>query len=294
MRVFITGASGFVGAAVVRELVDVGHQVVALARSDSSAAALRAAGLEVLRGALEDLDVLRAGAADSAGVIHLAFDHDVSKFAESARVEALALEALAAAIEGSERALVVSSGVLGLRTERDESPPFPRKAGMQTALAYATRGVRVSLVRNAPFVHGPGDTHGFVPRLIALARQKGVAGYAGDGTRRWPAVHRLDAARLYRLALEKAPAGASVHAVGEEGVSLRAIAEHIGRHLNLPVASIAPSEVAPHFGEFFAMMFNRGDSPSSSTITRQLLGWEPTHAGILDDIDEGHYFAAAR
>jgi nucleoside-diphosphate-sugar epimerase len=296
MRVFVTGASGFIGSAVVPELIGAGHQVVGLARSDPSAAVLAAAGAEVQRGDLDDLDGLRAGAAKADGVIHLAFIHDFSKFEASARTDQRAIEALGTALEGSDKPLVVASGVLGLApgrlaSERDThaSGVSPRVAGMQTALSFLARGVRSSLVRLAPTVHGRGD-HGFVARLVAIAREKGVSGYVGDGANRWPAVHRLDAARLFRLALERAPTG-PLHAIAEEGIPTRVIAEVIGRHLEVPVASVSPGDAAAHFGflgAFFAI-----DSRASSTLTRELLGWQPVHPGLIADLDEGHYFDGA-
>jgi nucleoside-diphosphate-sugar epimerase len=297
MRVFVTGASGFIGSAVVPELLGAGHQVIGLARSDASAAALAAAGAEVQRGDLDDLDGLQASAARSDGVIHLAFTHDFSKFEASARAEQCAIQALGAALEGSGRPLVIASGVFGVAlgrvaTERDEPAPgvSPRVAGMQTALSFVERGVRSSLVRLPPTVHGRGD-HGFVARLVAIAREKGVSGYVGDGASRWPAVHRLDAARVFRLALENAPAG-PLHAIAEDGVPTRAIAEVIGRHLNVPVASVSPADAAAHFGFLGALL--GVDSRASSTLTRELLGWQPVHPGLIADLDEGHYFDAVR
>jgi nucleoside-diphosphate-sugar epimerase len=296
MRIFVTGASGFIGSAVVPELLGAGHRVIGLARSDAAAQALAAAGAEVQRGALDDLDSLRAGAAKADGVIHLAFIHDFSRFAESAQIDQRAIETLGAALEGSERPLAIASGTLLLKpgrlvTEEDQpdfaAPASPRIAGVKSALSFATRGVRAAIVRLAPSVHGRGD-HGFVHRLVELARAKGVSGYIGDGANRWPAVHRLDAARLFRLALEKAPAGSAVHAIGDEGVPIREIAEVIGRHLKLPVASIAPKDAADHFA--WLAGFLATDAPASSAITRKRLGWQPTHPGLLADLDEGHYF----
>ncbi|WP_394831048.1 SDR family oxidoreductase [Pendulispora rubella] len=296
MRVFVTGASGFIGSAVVPELISAGHHVVGLARSEASAAALRAAGAEVLRGDLEDLDSLRAGAAASDGVIHLAFIHDFSQFEASARTDHRAIEALGGALEGSGKPLVVAGGLLGIApgrvaTERDEHGPdsfvSPRQAGVRAALSFASRGVRSSIVRLAPSVHGPND-RGFLAMLIDIARTKGVAGYVGEGTARWPGVHRLDAGRLFRLGLEKAPAGSFLHGAADEGVRVRAIAEVIGRHLNLPVAPIGPENAGEHFG-WFAPLLGM-DSPASNALTRELLDWNPTHPGLLEDLDAGHYF----
>jgi nucleoside-diphosphate-sugar epimerase len=296
MRVFVTGASGFIGSAVVPELIGAGHQVVGLARSEASAAALEAAGAEVRRGHLGDMDTLRAGATASDGVIHLAFIHDFSQFEASVRTDQRAIETLGAALEGSKRPFLIASGTLGLRpgrvvTEEDgpdpKLPEFPRFASARMALSFATRGVRSSVVRLAPSVHGKGD-HGFVPHLVTVAREKGVSGYIGDGQNRWPAAHRLDVARLFRLALEKAPAGHSLHGIAEEGVRIRDIAEVIGRHLKLPVVSVAPSDAANHFG--FLAAFLALDAPASNALTRKLLDWQPTHPGLLEDLDQGHYF----
>jgi nucleoside-diphosphate-sugar epimerase len=292
MRVLLTGASGFIGSAIVPELLGAGHPVVGLARSDASAAAVAAAGAEVHRGALDDLDSLRAGAAAADGVIHTAFIHDFSDMPASARTDLRAIETLGAALEGSDRPLVITSGVAvlpvgGAGTERDEpdrgSAGAHRIASEDAALALAARGVRSSVVRPAPSVHGEGD-HGFVAALIGIARETGVSGYVGDGANRWPAVHRLDTARLYRLAVESAPAGSVLHAVAEEGVPTREIAEVIGRHLDLPMAAVAPE----HFGwlgGFFA-----ADLRASSALTRELLGWEPAHLGLIEDLEQGHYF----
>ncbi|WNE96378.1 SDR family oxidoreductase [Streptomyces luomodiensis] len=294
MRVFVTGASGFIGSAVVPELIDAGHHVLGLARSDASAAALAAAGAEVHRGSLEDLDSLHAGAAASDGVIHLAFVHDFSRFAEAARTDLAAIEAIGGALEGTDRPFVITTGVLGLApgrvaTERDAQDPAatPRAAAHQAMLSLASRGVRSSVVRPAPSVHGEGD-RGFVPTLIDIARAKGVSGYVGDGSNRWPAVHRLDAAHLYRLALEKAPAGSALHAVAEEGIPVRTLAEAIGRHLGLPVAAISPEDAGEHFGWLAPMV--AADGSASSDLTRELVGWQPTRPGLLDDLGEGHYF----
>ena len=296
MRVFVTGASGFIGSAVVPELIGAGHQVLGLARSDASADALAAAGAEVQRGALDDLDSLRAGATASDGVIHLAYIHDFSNLAASARADLGAVETLGDALEGSDRPLVITSGTLSLpagrvATERDTpdagSAGSHRIASEQAALALAARGVRSSVVRLSPSVHDEGD-HGFVPALIDIARDKGVSGYIGDGSNRWPAVHRLDAARLFRLALETAPAGSVLHGAADEGVAVRVIAEVVGRHLDLPVVAIAPEDAGEHFGWLGG--FLAADVPASSALTRELVGWQPTHPGLIDDLEAGHYF----
>lgn len=294
MRVFVTGASGFIGSATVADLLAAGHEVLGLARSDSSAAAITAAGAEVRRGSLEDLDSLRAGAADSDGVIHTGYIHDFSDIVASGRIDLKAIETLGAELAGSDRPLVIAAGVLGLAsaraaTEEDRYAPGSnhRVASEEAALALAGDGVRSSVLRLPPSVHGEGD-HGFVPQLIAIARERGVSGYPGDGSNRWPAVHRRDAARLFRLAVESAPAGNVLHGIGEEGIATRQIAETIGRHLEIPTASIPGDEVEDHFGwigRFFAM-----EGTASSTWTRSHLGWDPTHPGLIEDLDQGHYF----
>jgi len=307
MHVFVTGASGWIGSAVVPELIAAGHQVTGLARSESSADALAAAGARVHRGTLDDLDELREAAAASDGVIHLAFKHDMAfsgGFQDAADADRRAVEALGEALAGSGRPLAIASGTLGLApgrvaTERDgHSPdaaaalvsgPRTRWATAELVLSLASRGVRSSVVRLPPTNHGPGD-NGFVATLVAIARDKGVSGYIGDGTNRWPAVHRLDSARLFRLALEQAPAGSTLHAVADEGVPIRAIAEVIGRHLNLPVASVPRGNAGEHFTWLAA--FLAADSPASSALTRDLLGWQPTHPGLIDDLDQGHYFSS--
>lgn len=292
MRVFVTGASGFIGSAVVSELIAAGHEVLGLARSDSSAQAVAASGAQVHRGDIEDLESLRAGAASADGVIHLAFNHDFNDYAGAAQTDRRAIDAIGEALAGSGRPFVVTSGLAGFAlgrtmTEDDAAPADAPRFSEHAALAFTSRGVRVSVLRLPPSVHGEGD-HGFVPRLIDIAREKGVAGFPGDGSNRWPAVHRFDAARLFRLALESAPAGARLHAVGDGGVPVRDIAGAIGRHLGLPVTSIAPETALDHFGwlgAFFSL-----DVPASSTITGELLGWQATRPGLLEDLAEGHYF----
>jgi len=292
MRIFVTGASGWIGSAVVRELIGAGHEVLGLARSDASATAVADLGAEVLRGDLNDADVLRAGALDSDGVIHLAFV--VPSVTEGAtRTDARAIEAFAASLAGSGKPLVVSGATLArpgrLATERDEliaaGPIAARIANMQAALAAADRGVRACLVMLPRSVHGEGERHGFIPQLIARARANGVAGYLGDGASRWPAVHVQDAAALYRLVVEQAPAGAVLNAVGDEGVPVREIAEAIGRQLNLPAQSRPASDF-----EGMPVPLLSTDMPASSAITQELLGWKPSHPGLIEDIEQGHYF----
>jgi len=295
MRVFVTGASGFIGSAIVRELIGAGHEVLGFARSDAAAGALAAAGAQVHRGDLEDLDSLRSGVAMSDGVIHTAFNHDFSNFKANCETDRRAIETMGAVLEGSERPLIVTSGT-GLLTPgilateaTMQNSMSPRVASEEAAVAIAARGVRVSVVRLPPSVHGEGD-HGFVPMLIGIAREKGVSVYQGEGQNRWPAVHRFDAARLFRLALEKGAAGARYHGVAEEGVPFREIAGVISRRLNLPLVSKAPGEAAAHFGWFahFAAIDNR----ASSQQTREQLGWQPTGPGLIEDIDQPYYFQA--
>jgi nucleoside-diphosphate-sugar epimerase len=292
MRVFITGATGFVGSAIVQELLSAGHQVLGLARSDGSADALGRAGAEVLRGSVGDLDCLRRGAAEADGVIHTAFNHDFSKFAENCEEDRRAIETLGAVLEGSERPLLVTSGLAmlaegRLAIEADKpGPGFPRRSEAAAA-AVAERGVRAATVRLPPSTHGAGD-HGFVPFLIQLAREKGVSAYIGDGSNRWAATHRFDAARVYRLALERGAADGPYHAIAEEAVPFKAIAESIGRHLNLPVSALSPDEAQAHFGWF--AMFAGMDVPASSAHTRSILGWAPTGPTLLQDLDEAGYF----
>ncbi|HXB17048.1 MAG TPA: SDR family oxidoreductase [Solirubrobacteraceae bacterium] len=301
MRVFVTGASGFIGSAVVQDLRGAGHEVIGLARSDASAEALADAGAQVHRGSLGDLDSLRSGAEASDGVIHLAYIHDFSKMADNVRVDRAAIEALGAALAGSDRPLVIASGTLFLApagrtaTEADTGDPSDdavggRRLNEQLLLSLAGRGVRSASVRLTPTVHGEGD-HGFVPIIIGVAREKGISGYVGDGSSRWPAVHRLDAARLFRLALESAPAGTVLHAVAEEGVPTREIAEEIGRGLEIPVSSVPAEAALEHFGFLGALL--GVDSPASSALTRERFGWEPEQPGLIEDLDAGHYFRTA-
>ncbi|HSS03890.1 MAG TPA: SDR family oxidoreductase [Solirubrobacterales bacterium] len=296
MRIFVTGASGWIGSALVPKLVQGNHQVVALARSDASAAALVSAGAEVLRGDIDDLDTLRGGADRSDGVIHLAFKHDVvfspAGMAAAAWTDRQAIDAIGETLAGSDRPFVVASGTPAVpgrvATERDEpsavGPAAPRGANAQAVIAMAARGVRSSVVRLPRSVHGQGDGHGFIARLIAIAREKGVSGYVGEGSSRWPAVHVLDAAQLFCLAVENAQPESVLHAVGDEGVPTREIAAVIGRRLNMPTASV-PAE---DFG--FLGMVLAGDAPASSALTRELLGWRPVQPGLIDDLDKGHYF----
>ncbi len=296
MRVFVTGATGFIGSAIVQELIGAGHQVVGLSRSATSDQALAAAGAQAHRGSLDDLDSLRRGAAASEGVIHAAFNHDFTAYATAGETDRRAVEALGAGLVGTGHPFVITSvttlltpGRLG--TEDDAPDPATASAtripSEEAALALAAQGVRASAVRLPPSVHGDGD-HAFVPALIAIARQHGVSAYVGDGRNRWPAVHRLDAARLFRLALEQGVAGSRYHAVGDEGVPVRDLAEVIGRHLSLSVISKTAEEAAGHFT--WLAPFLVLDNPISSVLTQQRLGWQPSQLGLLADLDLGSYF----
>ncbi|MEU6772370.1 SDR family oxidoreductase [Streptomyces sp. NPDC046759] len=302
MRIFVTGASGWIGSALVPELLDAGHQVVGLARSDASAAALTVAGAEVVRGTVDDLDLLRDAAAASDGVIHLAFKHDIAfsgDFKGAAEADRRAVDVFGDALAGSDRPFVLASGLAGLApgrvaTERDMPTPDDsaitiRAATAQQVLGFASRGIRSTVVRLSPTCHGEGD-NGFMATLVSIARDKGVSGYIGDGTNRWPAVHRLDAARLFALAVERAPAGSVLHGVAEEGIAIRDVAEVIGRNLDVPVVSVAPEGAARHFT--WLAGFIGLDVPASSALTRELLGWQPAQPGLLEDFDKGHYFSA--
>ena len=295
MRIFLTGATGFVGTAIIKELLSAGHQVLGLTRSDKGVEALTAAGVEPHHGTLEDLDRLRTGAESTDGTIHCGFIHDFSNFAHSCEVDRRAIETVGTALAGSDRPFLITSGLAGfapgrLATEEDAPEPnaMPRALSEGLALGFASRGVRAGVVRLSPSVHDVGD-HGFMPMIIGVAREKGVSAYIGEGSNRWAGVHRPDAARLYRLALEKGEPGWRYHGVGDEGVTTRELAEAIGRGLDVPVKSLTAEEAKSHFGwmaHFFGMTL-----AASNALTRERLGWHPTGPGLLADLDQGHYFA---
>lgn len=291
MKVFVTGASGFIGTAVVQELQQAGHQVLGLARSDESAQALAAAGAAVHRGSLEDLASLQRGADAADGVIHLAFIHDFAQYQAAAATDHQAIAAMGSVLAGSGRPLVVTAGLAGLAPGRvgteEDSVGGGARTSEQAALALVPQGVRASVVRLAPSVHDAGD-RGFVPYLIEVARQKGEAAYVGEGLNRWPAVHRRDAARLFRLALEQGTAGARYHGAADEGIAFRDLATAIGRHLDVPVVSKPAEEAAAYFG--WMASFAGLDLAASSALTQQRLGWQPTHIGLLADLEQGDYF----
>lgn len=292
MRVFVTGAAGFIGTATTKELIANGHEVVGLARSDANVEALRKLGAKIHRGALEDLDSLRKGAKETDGTIHLAFNHDFTKFAENGQIDKRAIDAMGGALEGTDKPFIVTSGTLlvapgRLATEKDPITPGLPRVSETTGLAFAAHGVRAMVVR-LPQVHGGDGRCGLVNWLLNIAREKGISAYIGDGSNRWSGAHRLDVARLYRLALEKGLAGTSYHAVADEGVTARDIAEIVGRHLKVPVAPISPDKAEAHFG--IMARFAAIDGAASSALTRQWLGWKPIQIGLVADISRPGYF----
>ncbi|MDR1073563.1 MAG: SDR family oxidoreductase [Treponema sp.] len=299
MKIFVTGATGYIGSAVVKELVAAGHEALGLARSDKAAAALAAAGVAAHRGSLEDLESLKSGVAMSDGVIHTAFLHDFSNFAAACETDRRAIEAIGATLENSNRPFVIASGLAGLNPggvateEIAAAPPTfstPRSATETALIEMASRGVRSAAVRIAPTAHGPGD-HGFISQIIKIAQTKGISAYIGDGNNRWPAVHVLDAAKLFRFALEKAPAGTRVHAVAEEGIPFREIAAVISRRLQAPLVSISAEEAAGHFGWLGNIIGL--DTPASSVITQKSLNWRPSQPSLLSDMNSDAYFVSA-
>ena len=301
MRIFVTGATGFIGSAVVHELLVAGHQVLGLARNDAAVDTLTKMGVEAHRGDLKHPESLAAGASACDGAIHLAFGADFSDIAETFKLDLLAINAMGDALAGSNRPFVVPTGTMVLKpgqlgTENDAGDPASaagfRVNSENAALAWASKGVRASIVRLAPAVHGENDKHGFIPTLISTAREKGLSAYVGEGQNLWPAVHRLDAARVFRLALENGTAGLKYHAVGEEGIAVRSIAEAIGRQLKVPVVSQSTEAAAEHFGWFSSIIAT--DNPTSNALTQQSLGWQPRQTGLLADLREAHYFRSSR
>jgi nucleoside-diphosphate-sugar epimerase len=300
MHLFITGGSGLTGPAVVAELISAGHRVTGLARSDASAERLRGLGAEPVLGALEDHDRLTEAASASEGVIHMAFGGSFADPDDLVRRDVTAIEALGRGLVDTGKPLIMTSGTFAMAAGRvsteqdaadDRSLAWFRIPGERACLSFAERGVRSIVMRLSPTVHGPGD-YGFIPMLIAAARRNGVSAYVGDGANRWPTVHRLDVATLYRLAAEKAPAGSALHGAAESAVTLQTIAHRIGRHLGLPTVSLTGDEAAAHFGDAFMATAFATDAPASSASTRRLLGWQPTHPTLLDDLEDGDYFSA--